>query len=257
MIINKSEYNAPIQNNAKSVNGNRPGERISDSPEQVVRFQIEEILKSVRTGMPGIVQKSFERQGAVWLEIQPALSGKKRPELGGEEIQLPIVRAPLGVISLGGFKINLPTPVFGDEVWIVCADRSIQTFAKEGGVGVPETVSIMTLNNAYALPFSTSNIKRKRVGDPENITITNSAEGTSSSITIKQDGSVEVENTKGKALLDESGNILLSSLTGTLTLATIDAALWQPNILPNCLFTGAPHGGSAGGINNLKGGTSS
>ncbi|KKN26755.1 hypothetical protein LCGC14_0871630, partial [marine sediment metagenome] len=26
-----------------------------------------------------------------------------------------------------------------------------------------------------------------------------------------------------------------------------------PNILPNCIFTGAPHGGSTAGITDLKG----
>lgn len=230
-----SEYQVPVQNNSQVINGNRPGERVTDTPEQLVRFQIEEILKTVRTGMPGIVQKSFEREGAVWLEVQPALSGKKRSELGGEEVRLPIVRAPLGVINVGRFTINLPTPVNGDEVWILCADRSIQTFVKQGGVGVPETVSILTLNNAYALPFSSSNVKRKRVGEAADLTITGPS--------------------GNKAILDGSGNIKISSVSGTLTLATTDAALWQPNILPNCLFTGAPHGGATGGIVNLKGET--
>lgn len=183
-----SEYQTPVQNNAEVINGNRPGERITDTPEQVVRFQIEEILKGVRTGMPGIVQKSFERQGAVWLEIQPALSGKKREELGGEEVRLPIVRAPLGVINVGGFTVNLPTPVNGDEVWITCADRSIQTFVKQGGVGVPETLSIMTLNNAFALPFSTSNVRRKRVGESDDFTIT----GPAGTFIMKADGSIEI-----------------------------------------------------------------
>lgn len=183
-----SEYQSPIKNNDQAVNGNRPGERASDSRDQYIRFQIEEILKGIRTGMPGIVQKSFERQGAVWLEIQPALSGKKRAELGGEEVRLPIVRAPLGVINLAGFTFNLPTPVNGDEVWILCADRSIQTFVKQGGVGVPETVSILTLNNAFALPFSVSNVKRKRVGDPKDFTIT----GPNGSIVMKENGPIEI-----------------------------------------------------------------
>jgi len=183
-----SEYQAPVQNNSSVINGNRPGERVTDTPEQLVRFQIEEILKTVRTGMPGIVQKSFERDGAVWLEIQPALSGKKRAELGGEEVRLPIVRAPLGVMNLGGFTINLPTPVNGDEVWITCADRSIQTFVKQGGVGVPETVSILTLNNAFAIPFSASNVKRKRVGEATDLTITGDGKAVINTDSIELNG---------------------------------------------------------------------
>lgn len=195
-MTENSEYKAPVQNNSEAINGNRPGERITDTPEQSIRFQIEEILKGVRTGMPGIVQKSFERQGAVWLEIQPALSGQKREELGGEEVVLPIVRAPLGVMNVGDFILNLPTPVNGDEVWIICSDRSIQTFVKQGGVGIPETISILTLNNAYAIPFSTSNVKRKRVGDPEDFTIT----GPNGSLIMKKNGNIEINGNSDYAV---------------------------------------------------------
>lgn len=38
-----------------------------------------------------------------------------------------------------------------------------------------------------------------------------------------------------------------------LVLKSGDATLWAPNVLPNCLFTGTPHGGTVAGIVKLKG----
>ena len=57
-----------------------------------------------------------------------------------------------------------------------------------------------------------------------------------SRILMKSDGSIEVDSTVG------------------ITLKTGDASAWLPNILGNCAFTGAPHGGPAAGVVKLKGG---
>ena len=62
-------------------------------------------------------------------------------------------------------------------------------------------------------------------------------------IIVKSDGSVTI---------DSMGSITIQTLQD-LILKTLDSGLWQPNILPNCLFTGAPHGGAGGGILKLKG----
>jgi phage baseplate assembly protein V len=57
-----------------------------------------------------------------------------------------------------------------------------------------------------------------------------------SRVTMKADGSIEIDSTVG------------------ITLKTGDASAWLPNILGNCAFTGAPHGGAVAGISKLKGG---
>ncbi len=57
-----------------------------------------------------------------------------------------------------------------------------------------------------------------------------------SRVLMKADGSIEVDSTVG------------------ITIKTGDASAWLPNILGNCAFTGAPHGGSVAGIQKLKGG---
>jgi hypothetical protein len=65
-------------------------------------------------------------------------------------------------------------------------------------------------------------------------------------------GSFTIKNNANEITADSAGN---TKLTGNLsiTLNTIGASLWQPNILPACLFTGAPHGGTGGGVVGLKG----
>jgi len=69
-----------------------------------------------------------------------------------------------------------------------------------------------------------------------------------SKVTIKA-GAGELANVE----LNSDGTMKLSGTS--ITLATGDSILWQPNLLGNCLFTGVSHGGSIAGISNLKGGT--
>ena len=56
----------------------------------------------------------------------------------------------------------------------------------------------------------------------------------------------------GVSIKDFNGNEINQTATG-IQLKTGDASIWMPNILPNCLFTGAPHGGPTAGIVKLTG----
>ena len=184
-----NEYSSPTKNYNDQVYGNLPNEIIKGKQASVVRFQVEEMLKSVRTSMPGIVQKTFEKDGAVWVEVQPGLSGQLRDL---SEFKLPIVRAPLGKFNIAGFQIDPPDPIQGDEVEIRCSDRSISTFVKEAGVGVPQTVSILSLNNAIILPVAYSNIKRKKSSNAtsDSLTISNN----NGFIRFESNGQLNVNN---------------------------------------------------------------
>lgn len=79
---------------------------------------------------------------------------------------------------------------------------------------------------------------------------------------IKIDADVSVKHNNGSEVKMDSTKVSVKHASGTeyeataagLTLKSGDATLWQPNTLPNCLFTGAPHGGVLGGIVKLKGG---
>ena len=85
-------------------------------------------------------------------------------------------------------------------------------------------------------------------------------------IKINKEGNTEIDNTSttgafnlkvaGDVNVEGQNEIIVSSgPTGAIRLISGDGTtnLWQPNMLPNCLFTGAPHGGPAAGINGLKG----
>lgn len=81
-----------------------------------------------------------------------------------------------------------------------------------------------------------------------------------SSVQLNKDGTINITGNSNINIISDSNITVDASANttikaaGTLTLQTGDAVTWQPNILPACLFTGAPHGGSTGGIVKLKGG---
>lgn len=72
-----------------------------------------------------------------------------------------------------------------------------------------------------------------------------------SRVHLKADGSIEIESKKTMLIKAPSGTVV-EDATG-ITLKTGDAALWAPCILPQCLFSGAPHGGATAGVNKLRG----
>lgn len=230
-----NEYGQPLKDFQNQVFGNRPNEFVKNDPEAASRFLIEEMLKDIRTTMPGIVQKSFERDGAVWCEVQPGASAQLRDL---SEFKLPVIRAPLVKMNIAGFILDIPDPVQGDEVAIVCADRSIGSFIKDAGVGVPETLSILNLNNAWILPVSFSNVKRKRIGDEDKLTLTYPG----GSISVEQDkiivttSSETVEFTDSGVIVDggtkntarQDDPTLVNSVTDNVFItwiATVSAAI--------------------------------
>ena len=71
------------------------------------------------------------------------------------------------------------------------------------------------------------------------------------SIAIDCDGAVTV-NAGGDASVNSEGLATIQGSSG-VKLASGDAVPWAPNILPACLFTGVPHGGSGAGVVKLTG----
>ncbi|MCK5602783.1 hypothetical protein KAR91_12960 [Candidatus Pacearchaeota archaeon] len=230
-----NEYSSPPKNYENQVYGNQANEIIKDIRTSEIRFQVEEILKGVRTSMPGIVQKTFERDGAVWVEVQPGLSGKLR---NGSEFKLPVIRAPLGKFNLAGFEIDYPDPVQGDEVAIMCADRSIQTFIKEAGVGVPQTISILNMNNAWVIPVSFSNIKRKRKGDADKFTITKGSEK------VEFTASGTVINGGARKTARELDPTLIDASTDSIFIAWMAAVSSALSLTPPTTVTGKVNDGT-------------
>lgn len=56
----------------------------------------------------------------------------------------------------------------------------------------------------------------------------------------------------GITITDKNGMEVSLAAAG-ITLKSGDAAAWLPNIIPNCIFSGAPHGGTGAGVVKLKG----
>ncbi len=62
-----------------------------------------------------------------------------------------------------------------------------------------------------------------------------------------------VQAAAGKDLTIKGAKVLVDGSVTEVNLKSGDAVTWLPNILPVCLFTGAPHGGPGAGIVKLKG----
>jgi len=77
---------------------------------------------------------------------------------------------------------------------------------------------------------------------------------------IAEDGSFTLTTPKSELIVGVDG-VTSYTTDGSLTLESaveiilkaVGSASWVPNSLPNCLYTGAPHGGPAAGITGLKG----
>ena len=71
--------------------------------------------------------------------------------------------------------------------------------------------------------------------DSGNVSITNTGK-----TTIDTTGEVSV-STKGNAKVDAIGTVTISSMAQLALSSPSGTKMWKPNILPVCLFSGAPH----------------
>jgi len=79
-------------------------------------------------------------------------------------------------------------------------------------------------------------------------------------VVYNNSGDINISAGSSKIDIAKDGNVVVESVMETkvkggtfVTLESGDAAIWMPNILPICAFTGAPHGGPGAGIVKLKG----
>lgn len=70
---------------------------------------------------------------------------------------------------------------------------------------------------------------------------------------VMDSSEIFVEAAAGKNLTVKGDKVLIDGSVVEVNLKSGDAATWLPNILSNCLFTNAPHGGPIAGIIKLKG----
>ena len=133
-------------------------------------------------------------------------------------------------------------PVIGDVVWI--------EFEGGADLDTPIFVGLAVAKDDVDQDFLdnyNSNYRKDR--DPNG----NQVEWKPEGFKVKDKNGNEVETTdQGMLIKDINGNEILMSPAG-IKLKTGDASVWTPCIVQNCIFSGAPHGGVAGGIAKLTG----
>lgn len=132
-----------------------------------------------------------------------------------------LVDCPVFVLQGGGAYLDMPIAK-GDYCLVLFNDRNIDTWWTAAQEAEPATRRKHSLSDGIAL------------------------------VGLNPKTSALSFNGSSMRLVALGNEVELSS-TG-ITLKTGDASAWLPNILPNCLFTGSPHGGAVAGIVKLKGG---
>lgn len=145
--------------------------------ESVIQEGIDSSLKELHTCLPGIVS-SFNATDQT-ADIQPSLQRK----VGDDIINLPLLaNVPVRFSKSTDFSISFPL-VEGDEVLLIFAERSIDTWLTYGGIQDPLDFRKHDLSDAFALPmgysqknlipsFPTSNLEIKLNTGTGSITIT-------------------------------------------------------------------------------------
>jgi len=163
--------------------------------------------------------------------------------------------------STSSYSMNLPK--IGSSVW-VAVDEMFTSFNYLFGApfeGLFDYASVKTsLDTISELSSTTYPDINFNLMESGNIHFENSVTGdigilhnTGSYVLFDNTGKIYATSVGDITIKDGNGNEVLTSTSG-IQLKTGDAVTWKPNILPNCLFTGAPHGGPTGGITKLTGG---
>ena len=126
---------------------NRDPDRSYRSAAQTIPFFGEQLLKQVRTSLPGVVVEYDATTARA--RVQPAIdllhvngSSIPRPVL----LDVPVIH-PAG----GGYLVHIPLDV-GDPVLLLFSERDIAVFKRTLEVGPPPTDAIMPLTGAVAVP---------------------------------------------------------------------------------------------------------
>lgn len=149
---------------------------------EVINRGLDRRLLSLRTSFPGIVLKY---DAATQLaDIQPCPIDRIENEDGTESAFRPpvIPNVPVSHPYGGGMFVHVPLAV-GDEVWIVCTDRALDTWLDRGGEYTPEDMRSHSLKDAWAYPGAHS-LKTPLQGVDANVITIGSNAGTSQFVAL-------------------------------------------------------------------------
>lgn len=126
----------------------RPGE---PSLSDVISSAIEANRRTLRTGMPGIVQ-SYSKAKKV-ADVQPAIKGVIFTADGEPKYEtLPIVaNVPVGWLRGGGASFQMKL-VKGDSVWLLFSEAAMAVWRLTGQISEPGDLRMHDLSYACAIP---------------------------------------------------------------------------------------------------------
>lgn len=193
---------------------------MSDKPttslEKVIQTAIDSALKEVHTCLPAIVTRvDYPNQ---LIDAQITIQRK----LAGVLVNLPLlVNVPIRYMKSSTFSITFPIEI-NDNVMVLIAERSIDTWLTEGGIKDPVDIRKFDLSDAFAIPmmyhqkdvipsFSTTNLEIK----------TNSGQ---TRIILKKTEGVQIVTTGDIDMVSIGGDIDIDSIGGNIELDTDGAA---------------------------------
>lgn len=154
-----------------------------------------ELLGGVNTAFPGVVQ-AFDGSGAA--DVQPAILVERpgeQPKPGPMLLNVPVL-FPGG----GGFRLAFPLRE-GDEVLVICSQRSLDRWKATGGVVEAGDRRQFALSDAVAIPGLIAPGVSEPVGDAAIL------EGPAASVTMALDGGLELLNGGGQITMSAAGVI--------------------------------------------------
>lgn len=174
--------------------------------DDVLAQQTEQRIKSVHTGMPGVIA-SYDAAKRT-CSIQPAL----QRVFNGVPTNLPLlVDCPVIWPQGGGFVLTFPLAV-GDEVYVLIAERAIDNWFQAGGQQPPSEYRMHDLSDGFALPGVAFQ------GNPIPNTSTTAVElrnwaGTQR-VSLAADGSITNSTVGGSTVLSAAGAFTINAPGG-------------------------------------------
>jgi hypothetical protein len=119
----------------------------NDLVENTIQEGIDTALKELHTCLPGVVETFYPSTQLA--DIQPTIKSKVNNEL----VNLPLLtNVPVRLLKSNKFSITFPLEA-NDEVLIIFAERSIDTWLTYGGIQNPFDFRKHDLSDAFAFPL--------------------------------------------------------------------------------------------------------
>ncbi len=180
---------------------------------QVLKDAIDGRLAELHTAMPALVESYDAATG--FAAVSPCL---KRKYVAGDLVELPVINNVPVLFPRGGNAAITFELQKGDVVLLVFAERSVDRWKTAGGKVDPKDPRKHALSDAFAIPGGyprtsppSTSLITAAFGSDGSLTVTAPA----SSLTVAADGSLNLENDAGGALvLDATGAVSATSTAG-------------------------------------------